>query len=392
MKQTASKVNLAEALTEVKRFDWEGDYRPAARAGLKEILERRMDNWVDEQLEEIRRREGVGEDRRNGSYSRHLLTEMGDIVLSIPRTRRVSGVVLLRKFIRRPANIDRTILSCFVLGLSTRKVAWALLPVLGEAVSASTVSVIARQLDASVKAYHRRPLKSRYRVLIFDGVVIKRKTGVGSVKRTVLVALGIRPDGKKEVIDFYQAKGESEEEWSWFLNDLHQRGLTGEEVELIVVDGGKGLLAALGLVYPRIPLQRCWAHKSRNVLDKVKKKDREAVKSDLHRISHAKNHREARGAVRRFCDRWKGVYPKAVECLLQDLEALLEFLSLPEHWHKAVRTTNAIERRFREVRRRTRPMGVFSDRTSIERILFAVFSYENYKQGTNPILVVTQNN
>jgi putative transposase len=391
MKELAFKVNVSEAMEEVKRFDWEGDYRPAARMALKEVLEGHMSNWLDARLSEMISRDGEHSDRRNGGYNRHLLTEMGDIELRVPRTRLSSAAHLLKRMRSRPSNIDRMILQCFTLGLSTRKVGEALLPVLGERVSAATVSNVVRQLDGAVAAYHRRSLKDGYKFLIFDGVVLKRKSGAGSKKRTVLVALGISHDGRKEILDFYQAKGESEAEWSAFLNDLYGRGLRGDGAELIIVDGGKGLLAALGLVYPRIPLQRCWAHKSRNVLDKVKDKDHDAVKRDLHRISHAANLRQAQKAAQRFVGRWKDIYPKAVDCLTDDLPELLEFFRLPPKWRTSCRTTNAIERRFREVRRRTRPMGVFSDRTSIDRILFAVFTYENQKEGVTPFLLLTQN-
>jgi putative transposase len=140
-----------------------------------------------------------------------------------------------------------------------------------------------------------------------------------------------------------------------------------------------------------LAFQRCWAHKTRNVLDKVKKRDREKVRKDLHMISHARTKRKARSAARRFAAKWADLYPKAVKCLAQDMDSLFQLLDMPENWRVACRTTNAIERRFREVRRRTRPMGVFSDRTSMERILFAVFSYENNKEGVAPVLLVTQN-
>jgi transposase-like protein len=284
------------------------------------------------------------------------------------------------------------ILACFVLGISTRKVAEALLPVLGERVSASTVSRVGKQLDEVVEAFHRRTLSDRYRVLIFDGVVMARKTGAGAIRRPVLVVLGIRPDGKKEIIDFRLAHGESTIAWEAFLNDLYERGLSGERVKLIVADGGAGLLAALPLVYPQIPLQRCWAHKIRNILDKSKKKDRESMKADLHKIIYAENKTQARKAARRFADQWESIYPKAVRCLRDDLDDLLSFFMFKaQKWRKATRTTNAIERRFREVRRRTRPMGVFYDRTSVARILFAVFTYENKQQGIATPFLLTQN-
>lgn len=210
----------------------------------------------------------------------------------------------------------------------------------------------------------------------------------------MLVALGIKPDGKREMIDFRQVLGESKTAWEGFLSHLYQRGLKGDALKLIVVDGGKGLLAAIDLVYGQVPLQRCWAHKTRNVLNHVKRADQEKVKRLLHRISHARNLREAQKASQRFVLRWKESYPKAVECLQKDLPELLSFLQVKTNLLPSVlRTTNTIERRFREVRRRSRPMGTFSDRTSMERILYSVFTQENLKQGTaTPFLLLTQNN
>jgi len=143
------------------------------------------------------------------------------------------------------------------------------------------------------------------------------------------------------------------------------------------------------VVFPGVPVGRCWAHKTRNILDKMRDADRERAKRDLHRISHAADQVAACRAARPFADRWEVRYPAAVRCLRHDLDSLLEFLRFADAtWRKAARTTNAIERRFREVRRRTRPMGVFSDRTSMERILYAVFTHENRKQGTAAFLVL----
>jgi len=285
------------------------------------------------------------------------------------------------------------ILAGFVLGLSTRKVGETLLALLGRSVSPSTVSQVAKTLDATVAAFHRRPLQNRYQALMLDGVVLARKTGAGALRRPVLVALGLRHDGKKEIIDFRLAASESAAEWERFLTDLYRRGLTGEGLEMICVDGGSGLLAALPTVLPGIPVQRCWAHKIRNVLDKIKKADQPAVKRALHRIMNAPNAPAARAAARRFADRFDDKYPAAVACLRNGLDELLTCLRYKsEDQRRKVRTTNAIERRFREVRRRTRPMGTFQDRTSMDRILFAVFTHENKSQGVSTPFLLTQNN
>ena len=296
----------------------------------------------------------------------------------MPRTRHFCPTEVLKSYARRAPEIDRAILAGFVPGLSTRKVGEVLPALLGRPVSAATVSRVAKTLDLSVDAFHRRPLKNAYKALMLDGVVLARKTGAGALRRPVLVALGIRHDGKKEVIDFQLAAGESAAEWERFLTALHRRGFTGEGLEMICVDGGQGLLAALPVVYHGIPVQRCWAHKIRNILNRVREADQETVKADVHAVMNAPNRRRAESAARRFADAWETTYPKAVASLRNDLDDLLtcfRYKDLAER--KQVRTANAIERRFREVRRRTRPMGTFQDKTSMDRILFAVFIHEN---------------
>lgn len=175
-------------------------------------------------------------------------------------------------------------------------------------------------------AFHRRRLKESYRALLFDGVVLTRKTGAGPVKRPVPVALGIRHDGKKEIIDFKLARSESADEWEAFLISLTRRGLTGKGTEVISVDGGSGLISAVRSVYPLISLQRCRAHKMRNILDKVRKPDRNEAKKGLAKIYGAKNLREARSAAKRWVDAWENIYPAAVKCLRDDLDDLADLL------------------------------------------------------------------
>jgi putative transposase len=195
------------------------------------------------------------------------------------------------------------------------------------------------------------------------------------------------------VIDFWVSWGESEQAWEGFLNDLCDRGLDGEGLEMIVKEGAKELLAAFSVVYPHVAIQRFWAHKSRNVLSYLPKVDHGAIKKDLQQIHHAASLKEAQKALGRFSERWRGQYPKAVRFVIEDEEELLSFFKIKERsfWPK-MRTANAIERRFREVKRRTRPTGVFSDRTSIERILYAMFTYQNPRQGTlKPFITLTQN-
>lgn len=380
--------SLPEAIGMVKEMnilsedEWAGDYRLSAKYAIASYLTTCMKEKLRYHL--VQTSENDIHDRRNGSYVRHLLTELGDVTVTVPRTRTFNPVGVIRAYSRRSQEVDRLILACFLLGLSTRKVGEALLTILGEKISPSTVSRIARDLDIAVSAFHRRKLKDNYRALFFDGVVLTRKTGMGSTKRPVLVAFGIRHDGKKEIIDFRLARSESTNDWECFLTDLTARGLTAEKTQIIATDGGPGLISAVRSVYPLIPLQRCWAHKMRNILDKVRKIDQKEVKKDLVKIYTAESLQKARSAAKRWANVWIDIYPAAVKCLQQDLEELLTFLQFADPiFRRKIRTTNVIERVFREVRRRTRPMGVFENRTSMERILYAIFLYENIRYGVS---------
>lgn len=403
--------NVNRAIREVNAFEWEGDYRPAVRHALKQILEGRMEEELGIYLGRgsyERRGQGDRADYRNGGYLRHVLTEVGDIVLKVPRSRKGFVTRVLEAYRRRARSIDQLIMACFILGMSTRKVSEALVCLLGERVSAQTVSRVAFCLDREVKKYHQRKLRDSYRFIFFDGVVLRHK-GVSRVhRRVVLCSYGIGWDGRKQIIDFLLATSESQNGWEGFLRDLYGRGLEGKRCELIVTDGGKGLLGALEIVYPYISRQHCWAHKSRNVLDRVKKVDQKRVKRDLHRISHAQSRQQAIEAYWDFCQKYRTVYPSAVKSLEREIDDLLCFYQLrlsqqekkglaSEQLHRAqqslwrkVRTTNLIERAFREVRRRTRPMGVFNNRSSMERIIFAVFYYLNHKGQEGSPLPFTQ--
>src|SRR5512139_2707191 len=208
--QVAAIRSVSKAYKVIKEMnsqgvEWGEDYRFYSRMALKQFLEGRMKANLDSYLEEMAVR--GEEDRRNGRYSRHLLTELGDVELEVPRTRRYSALKVVRAYARRAKRIDQMILSCFVLGISTRKVAEALFPVLGERVSASTVSRVGKRLDQVVKAFHRRPLKDQYRVLVFVEVLRWKKRGLGAFRSRFWLFWGIGPNGKKRSSTFGLLQG-----------------------------------------------------------------------------------------------------------------------------------------------------------------------------------------
>jgi transposase-like protein len=193
--------NVNRALKEINAFEWEGDYRPEAANRLKELLEERMDEELEQYLgraKHERREDGDVEDYRNESYLRHLLTGIGNLILQIPRSRKGFLSRVLEAYQRRSRSVDQLIMVCFVLGMSTREVSTALLSLLGERVSASTVSEVAKKLDHAVRRYHERKVEEGYRFLFFDGVVLKQRGAAKVQKKIILCVYGISWEGKRE--------------------------------------------------------------------------------------------------------------------------------------------------------------------------------------------------
>jgi transposase-like protein len=265
----------------------------------------------------------------------------------------------------------------FLAGVSTRRVSEVLATIKGEHVSAQTVSNIIRSLDTEVNRFHCKRLADVYQYLFFDGISLKVK-GAGKVhKRQVLCAYGITLWGQRELISFRQGSDESEAKWEAFLNDLYTRGVEGQHCRLIITDGCPGLHKALETVYPYIARQRCWVHKLRNVANKLKKLDLDECMAGARSIYLSRHRREAVNNYKNWSRQWYSAYPRAVDCLGKDLDELLNFLDMPLAHRIKVRTTNAIERSFREVRRRTRPISCFTNTGSVERIVFGVISHLN---------------
>ncbi len=363
------------------------------RGSVKSLLEEVLRTEFDLHLgfEPYERRVGK-RDSRNGYYERDLESVFGLLEdLRIPRSRNGTfRTKLIERYQRRQKKVGRFIREMFVRGVSTRRIGEVLAPLLGIEPSASTISRIAKTLDAEVKNYRNRPIADEFIYLIFDAVTMKVKEAPQARKVVVLCAYGITRLGHRVLIGFQQARAESEGCWEAFIEDLFRRGLYGRSLEMIVTDGSPGLIRAVDLVYSGIPRQRCWAHKGRNVADKLHRKNQDECLSGMKMIYNQPNRREAIGAYREWAARWRNEEPNAVECLAKDLEELLTFYQMPkDHWKK-IRTTNLIERMFREVRRRTTPMTCFANKASCDRVIFAVFDSFNKRWESRPIRHFTQ--
>jgi transposase-like protein len=286
--------------------------------------------------------------------------------------------------------VSDQVIEMFLAGVSTRRVGELMERITGLSLSAASVSNLARKLDAQVRVFHSRRLEDKYAYLFVDGIHLKargrkvsptRRRKFKPRKRIVLAAYGVTVKGIKELIAFRLVDSESAKACEEFLWNLYHRGLRGRQLRLIISDRSGGLTSAAEQVYPGVVKQGCWFHKMANVAKKLRKADQKQCLAGLRKVYDAKHRKAAESACRRWANRWRQTYPKAVDCVEKDLERLLAFYAMPRaHW-KMVRTTNAIERCFREIRRRTDSIGTFLDDGSISRLIYALFDYLNRKRA-----------
>ena len=371
-----------------------GDFQGRTREVLKKLLEtdaeQQMTDYLGLKWHE-RAEPAQRVDYRNGFYQRDYLTPLGVMRLRIPRTRQRSFLPRwIGRLERRAPEVAELIRQAFLRGISTRQVGKVVAVLTGEEVSAQTVSKLTRVLDGAVRAFHQRWLGDDWSYLVLDGVWLKVRRAFGPQRVLLLVAYGVRRNGTRELLAFTRAKSEGQAGWEGLLNDLWRRGLHGDSLQLVITDGCAGLARALETVYPRVRHQRCWVHKMRNILEKTKRRDEKQVKAEAQKIYLAANRAAARRAFERFRFHWRSRYPAMVRQLERDLPDLLHFFDFPQHLWRKLRTTNVIERCFVEVRRRTRPMVVFTNVESVDRIIYAIFSRFNEDWKNRTLELFTQ--
>lgn len=366
--------SVHEALKELYNYfpeEIEDEVRRTTERLLEEALKVELTVMVGaEQHERTETRKAY----RNGHYVRYLISHHGLLQIRVPRLR--GGKVhfqVLTRYRHHSGEVEVLIRDLFFAGVSTRRMGVVLERLLGTRVSAQLVSRITQQLDREVRLFHERLLGDDYQVLYLDGIVQSQRAADGAMRGPLLVAYGITHDGRREVISYMKAKAESEAAWEGFLEDLYRRGLKGNRLKLIVADGCAGLWNALQRVYPRVPAQLCWAHKMRNVKDKLPKMAWETCLREAKQIYLAPSRREATERYFAWSKKWKRKYPRAVRCLHKDIDKLMVHFAYPERQRRTLRTTNPIERLFREVRKRTRPIGSFTNTESLNRIAYGIF-------------------
>jgi putative transposase len=353
------------------------------RSGAQQLLANAVEAEVTEFLKEHRELEetsGCQRFVRNGYLpERQIQTGIGSVEVKMPRVRDRSKIIdgvrfsstIIPSYLRKTKRLEEFLPLLYLKGISTGSFSEALEVLIGESARGFSPNVISRLKmgwEEEYDSWRQRDLSSKHYVYWWaDGIYVGAR--LESDKQCLLILMGVNEEGKKELIAIEEGYRESKESWMSLINDLKRRGLK-QAPHNATGDGALGFWSALSEVYPVTKQQRCWVHKTVNILDKLPKSLQSKAKSSLQDIWMAEDKTNAKKAFDNFIKDYEAKYPKAVECLKKDREELLTFYSFPaEHWTH-LRTTNPIESTFATVRLRTkRARGCFS-RTTILTMVF----------------------
>ncbi len=361
----------AEVISFRAQFDERSPLDDLVREGARRMLQSAIDAEVESFIaQHANRRDDQGKRLvvKNGSLpEREILTGAGAIPVKQgrvrdntqdPEQRVIFTPSVLPAYLRKTEAIEELIPWLYLKGISTGDFAEALQSLVGERAAGLSANVVVRlkeQWCVEYEQWSKRDLSGKHYVYVWaDGIHAKvRLEDDANKKQCLLVLMGATADGQKELIAVLDGYRESEQSWSELLLDLKQRGLKTVP-KLAVGDGALGFWAALRKVFPETREQRCWVHKTANVLNKMPKSVQPKAKAGLHEIWQAATKVDADKAFNDFLEKYEAKYPQACECLRKDREVLLTFYDFPaEHWGH-LRTTNPIESTFATIRLRHR--------------------------------------
>jgi putative transposase len=369
--QLSQPGSFVDPLTEVLRQGARTLLAQAVEAEVAAVLASHADRLTEDGRQRLVRHGHLPE--------REIMTGIGPVTVRCPRVRDRVGdgserirfsSAILPPYARRSKSLEVLIPILYLKGVSTGDFDEALIALLGKdrgGLSASTVGRLKEAWSQEHARWSKRDLSAkRYVYLWADGIHVQAR--LEDAAQCLLVIIGATPEGKKELVGLIDGVRESAQSWKELLLDLKRRGLAVGP-ELAVADGALGFWQAIEEVWPKTLGQRCWVHKTANVLNKLPKSQQSKAKRALQEIWMAETKKDALAAFDAFAETWGVKYDKAVECLIKHREALLVFYDFPaEHW-KHLRTTNVIESSFATVRHRTvRSKGCLSNKTALAMV------------------------
>jgi len=350
-----------------------------ARIGAQKMLQKALLNEIENYLEEHgtqRDEKGRRVVYRNGyAREREIITGIGPLTIKQPRVddRKAEekfNSSILPKYVRRAPSVNNLIPVLYLRGISTGDFSDVLESILGEGngVSANTVMRLKKEWETEYEQWQKRNFNGKkYCYIWVDGIYMNNRDKEDK-KSCNLIIIGVNQEGEKEFLSIESGIRESSLSWKELLLDLKLRGL--QAPKLAIGDGAMGFWCALNEVYPETREQRCWVHKTANVVDKLPKTLQGKAKEMLHEIYFAPDRKEAEKQMDKFVGTFDDKYPKATKCLVKDKEVLLTFYDFPAKHFQHIRTSNPIESTFSTVRLRTKRMRNCGNRNTNLTMLF----------------------
>ena len=345
-------------------------------AFLRQLVETYLQEYLEQEMavhlralpyERTENRRG----HRNGTKPRQLNTRVGKLFLSVPQTRDGSfSTELFERYQRSEKALIACLQQMVIQGVATRRVAKITESLCGLDFSKSQVSAICQQLDGEIQSWLKRPLDEPYPYVFVDARYEKIRRDHKVESNGVLIAKGVNSQGKRDLLGVQVCNTENETTWSDFFESLIQRGLRG--VVLVISDAHGGLVKAIEKHFPGTQWQRCQVHFKKNILDKVRNRDKAWVKGRLDDIFLAASKHTALDRLQQFVDDLTEKYPGVADLLESEGEDALACLNFPQEHRKRIRTTNGLERFNQEIRRRTRIIRIFPNRESALRLIGAL--------------------
>lgn len=315
-------------------------------------------------------------DSRNGFRNRDLKTRIRKITLAVPRHRnRPFKTMVFENYSRSEAALVAGMAEMVVNGVSTRKVSKVIETLCGTSVSKSSVSEVCKDLDQVVEEFKNRPLVAPYPFLNIDATYFKVRENNRVISKAMMVAFATSDAGRREIIGFETYNNESKETWTHFLQQLKKRGFSG--VLMITSDAHDGIIHAINQVFPDVPWQRCQYHFAKNITDKVPKKYQVGIASELSAMFNSRTLTEARNIRDQILEDYKDLAESAMNCLEEGFESAMTVMTLPPKIRRYFRTTNHIERLNRELKRRSKVIGIFPNEASLIRLIGSVLVEQN---------------
>jgi transposase-like protein len=347
---------------------------------MKIVLEKALEWERDAQIGAARHERGnpARQDSRNGYRNRELSTTMGTFKLRVPRGRKPLEFSVFEAYQRRWQDLDLLLLECHIGGMSCRQVGERIAALLGRRWSGATIAGLMERLTDALKSFRHAPLEDDYVALVVDGMFVGIRQCMEQ-KRPLVAVIGVRADGSCDLLATRVCYSENATEVAGLLRHVKERGVKGKNLQVITIDGDKGLEAAVCEVYGHVRIQDCVFHRINRIYKNCTGKRRaKGMMKEASAIFKEKDTRKQKTMIRQFTDKWGEKEPHAVECFVRDIYRSFEARCLPDEARSKATTSGLCEGLFKQLRARIKSIGRFETPQDVELYTFAIVAQKKW--------------